>query len=406
VRGIGKSYGISKDRLVRAADDVSLTVDAGAFVALTGASGSGKSTLLHLIGAIERPDSGTIISNGQDVTALHGGGLAAYRRSVGFVFQSYHLLPALTALDNVIAPLLPYRLDRGGRHRPGDRRPARRPDRGRLVSDRRGRCRRRPACLRRRRAVPGPGAAPPPGGPATRGGVKFRVKQNCVARKLGYYERVSSEALEGQQHPAGLRERKKLATRQALGFAAMRLAVQKGLDNVLVDDIAEAVGVSARTFNNYFASKYEAICALSFDRAMRIGTALLERPKAEPLWEAITNAVMSEFAVADSAPDEEWLAGVRLVTSEPALRGEYLKVHAMSQYSLAEAIGVRAYCLAGTTFPRSLAGAVTAAVQAAMEQWLRSDPPTALAPLIRKSLDELAAGMLSTLPQPARAASG
>src|SRR5262249_58746313 len=82
---------------------------AGAFVALTGASGSGKSTLLHLIGAIERPDCGTIISNGEDVTALHGGALAGYRRTVGFVFQSYHLLPALTALDNVIAPVLPYR---------------------------------------------------------------------------------------------------------------------------------------------------------------------------------------------------------------------------------------------------------------------------------------------------------
>ena len=69
LRGIRKSYGIGQDRLVRAADDVTLTIEAGAFVALTGASGSGKSTLLHLIGAIERPDSGTIISNGQEVTA-------------------------------------------------------------------------------------------------------------------------------------------------------------------------------------------------------------------------------------------------------------------------------------------------------------------------------------------------
>ena len=77
LRGICKSYGIGKDRLVRAADDVSLTVGAGAFVALTGTSGSGKSTLLHLIGAIERPDSGAIISSGQDVTALRGGALAA-----------------------------------------------------------------------------------------------------------------------------------------------------------------------------------------------------------------------------------------------------------------------------------------------------------------------------------------
>jgi putative ABC transport system ATP-binding protein len=109
LRGVRKSYGIGKDRPILAASDVSLAVKAGAFVALMGASGSGKSTLLHLIGAIERPDSGTIISNGQDVTALQGGALAGYRRTVGFVFQGYHLLPALTALDNVIAPVLPYR---------------------------------------------------------------------------------------------------------------------------------------------------------------------------------------------------------------------------------------------------------------------------------------------------------
>jgi putative ABC transport system ATP-binding protein len=117
LRGICKSYGIAKDRLVRAADDVSLTVGAGGFVALTGASGSGKSTLLHLIGAIERPDSGTVISNGENVTALQGRALASYRRTVGFVFQSYHLLPALTALDNVIAPVLPYRTSFNKRER-------------------------------------------------------------------------------------------------------------------------------------------------------------------------------------------------------------------------------------------------------------------------------------------------
>jgi putative ABC transport system ATP-binding protein len=117
LRGICKSYGIGKDRLVCAADDVSLTIEAGAFVTLTGASGSGKSTLLHLIGAIERPDSGSVISSGQDVTALRGGALAGYRRTVGFVFQGYHLLPALTALDNVIAPVLPFRTSFNKRER-------------------------------------------------------------------------------------------------------------------------------------------------------------------------------------------------------------------------------------------------------------------------------------------------
>jgi putative ABC transport system ATP-binding protein len=109
LRGINKRYGIGDRREVRAADDVSLNIAQGSFVALTGASGSGKSTLLHLIGALERPDSGTILASGTDVTPLRGGPLAAYRRTVGFVFQRYNLLPALTALDNVIAPLLPYR---------------------------------------------------------------------------------------------------------------------------------------------------------------------------------------------------------------------------------------------------------------------------------------------------------
>jgi putative ABC transport system ATP-binding protein len=117
LRGVTKHYGISKDQQVAAADHISLTIGPGAFVAVTGASGSGKSTLLHLIGAIGRPDSGTIISGGTEVTALRGAPLAAYRRTIGFVFQRYNLLPALTTLDNVIAPVLPYRTSWNKRNR-------------------------------------------------------------------------------------------------------------------------------------------------------------------------------------------------------------------------------------------------------------------------------------------------
>ncbi len=109
LRGVSKRYGAGGGQQVTAADNVSLAVEAGAFVALTGASGSGKSTVLHLMGAIERPDEGTIVSGDTDVTALGGGALAAYRRTVGFVFQRYNLLPALTVLDNVLVPVLPYR---------------------------------------------------------------------------------------------------------------------------------------------------------------------------------------------------------------------------------------------------------------------------------------------------------
>jgi AcrR family transcriptional regulator len=232
---------------------------------------------------------------------------------------------------------------------------------------------------------------------------------------------------EPEHEPAGLRERKKVATRHALGVAALRLAMERGLENVLVEDIAEAAGVSARTFNNYFGSKYEAICALRFDRAMRIGAALRERPADEPLWDAIVAAVMSEYGSADRAFDEDWMASIRLVTSTQALRGEYLKVQAMMQHSLAEAIALRVGfkpCAAGgsgpsgsavspgravsprgsssSMFPRILAASVTAAVQAAMERWLHADPPTALAPVIRSSLAQLADGMRDVLP-PARA---
>src|SRR6202042_2113373 len=109
LRDVSKHYGTASRQPVAAADHVRFTVPRGALTALTGASGSGKSTLLHLIGAIERPDAGTIVSGDTEVTALRGGALAAYRRTVGFVFQRYNLLPALTALDNVVAPVLPYK---------------------------------------------------------------------------------------------------------------------------------------------------------------------------------------------------------------------------------------------------------------------------------------------------------
>src|SRR5690606_4214116 len=95
---------------ISAVDDLSLTCGPGTMTAITGPSGSGKSTLLHLIGAIEQADSGAILIDGEDITLMRRSRLEAYRRTVGFVFQRYHLLPALTALDNVLAPLVPYRV--------------------------------------------------------------------------------------------------------------------------------------------------------------------------------------------------------------------------------------------------------------------------------------------------------
>ena len=112
----------------------------------------------------------------------------------------------------------------------------------------------------------------------------------------------------------GLRERKKLAVRRALSSAAVRLAVERGLENVTIEDITAEADVSVRTFGNYFSSKYEAICALGTDRARRIGAELLARPAHEPLWQALVNAMLAHYEGADQAPDREWLAGLKLVS--------------------------------------------------------------------------------------------
>ncbi len=91
---------------VPAVDDVSFELPRGKMIAIKGASGSGKSTLLNLIGALDRPTSGTIIVDGVDISRMHGGGEVKYRLSkVGFVFQSYYLIPNMTALENVMLPM-------------------------------------------------------------------------------------------------------------------------------------------------------------------------------------------------------------------------------------------------------------------------------------------------------------
>jgi putative ABC transport system ATP-binding protein len=109
VTGVTRTFPAG-DQRIRAVDDVSVSFAPGSMTAITGPSGSGKSTLLHIIGAIERADAGSITVDGRELTRLRRRQLDAYRRTVGFVFQRYHLLPTLTALDNVLAPVLPYRV--------------------------------------------------------------------------------------------------------------------------------------------------------------------------------------------------------------------------------------------------------------------------------------------------------
>jgi putative ABC transport system ATP-binding protein len=106
VKGLTKSFGKGA-ALVRAVDDIDLSVEQGETVAVMGPSGCGKSTLLHMTGGLERPTSGSIMLAGQELTELGERGLARLRRTaVGFVFQAFHLVDELTARENVELPAL------------------------------------------------------------------------------------------------------------------------------------------------------------------------------------------------------------------------------------------------------------------------------------------------------------
>ena len=104
-KDLHKIYG-SGDTEVRALDGVNLSVENGEFVAIVGTSGSGKSTLLHMLGGLDRPTSGSVTVDGKDIFSLKDEALTIFRRrKIGFVFQSYNLVPVLNVYENIVLPI-------------------------------------------------------------------------------------------------------------------------------------------------------------------------------------------------------------------------------------------------------------------------------------------------------------
>jgi AcrR family transcriptional regulator len=180
----------------------------------------------------------------------------------------------------------------------------------------------------------------------------------------------------------GLRERKKQATRQALTAAALRLALEHGFDNLRVEDVAEAAGVSPRTFNNYFPSREAAICAARIDQMQRLADAVRARPAEEALLDAIINTVTAHAYEPNRA---EFL----MIHCNPSLRAEFLRTAAETESPLVEAIAERTGTEPGHLLPQVAAAAVFGALRAALQQWLRSEqsPPYQL--LLRDALNQL-----------------
>lgn len=198
------------------------------------------------------------------------------------------------------------------------------------------------------------------------------------------------------EHPGlSLRERKRLVAREALSAAALRLALDKGLENVRVEDIAAEVGVSARTFNNYFSSKEEAICAITARRNVRIADFLLNRPADEPIWTAVINAVADHYAEMGE-PSREMVERFRLLITNDALRGEFLKAHGEVERRICLAVAQRTGTDAERDLgPRLLAGAIGGAMRVAMQDWFNNHNESKLSERTHAALTELAAGLPS-----------
>ncbi|GAA2888636.1 TetR family transcriptional regulator [Actinoplanes cyaneus] len=169
-----------------------------------------------------------------------------------------------------------------------------------------------------------------------------------------------------QERP-DLRERKKRATQEALREAALRLALEHGTANVRVADIAEAAGVSPRTYNNYFSSREQAIvAAVTARREARIAEATAAQPAHIPLADAVTTAIVQVY----TTPGDDDHPALLLIATDPALRHAFLDTTAGIEAPLTTAMARRLGHTDQDT-ARILAASVTAAVRIALERWLR-----------------------------------
>jgi AcrR family transcriptional regulator len=202
----------------------------------------------------------------------------------------------------------------------------------------------------------------------------------------------------------GLRERKKADTRRALSDAALNLAFERGLENVTRDEIASLAGVSLRTFNNYFNGKYEALAYRQTERMRRGIAALRRRPADEPLWTALTHAVLEPleqdfgdfYGAENRVPSRRELVEVRKLVMNAQVR------NALPQRLFDEFLQVVAE-RTGTDpdrdlYPRLVVAVVRAVGDAAAEAYVRANPPVAITDLIRDGFAAVTAG----LPEPAK----
>ncbi|MFA1542445.1 TetR/AcrR family transcriptional regulator [Actinomadura monticuli] len=194
----------------------------------------------------------------------------------------------------------------------------------------------------------------------------------------------------GQVHrKGGLRERKKEATRRALHEAAMRLAVEHGLDEVTVEAIADAAGVSRRTFSNYFGGKEEALLYGGEQRMASLVEIFESRPPDESSWTALRASVGSVHEQYGEL-DPQWAAQLRLARNHPSVLARQLAHYAELERSLTGLIAARDGLPAGSLRPRIMAAAFMAALRIASQIWIEERPHRSMPEVAEETLTEMA----------------
>ncbi|MFD7868709.1 TetR family transcriptional regulator [Streptomyces sp. NPDC057682] len=190
------------------------------------------------------------------------------------------------------------------------------------------------------------------------------------------------------ERAVGLRERKKQATRQAVHEAALRLTVELGFDQVTVEAVADAAGISRRTFSNYFAGKEDALLHGEEQQIRELVRAVRERPQEEDAWPALRAAV-ALFAERVPPPEREWAVRTRLAMGHPSLLARQLANHAAMERDLADAVAGRGSGTGAPVRPLVLAAAFLAALRIAMRIWIEEDLAREPAEVIDEVLEEM-----------------
>ncbi|MEV4178681.1 MULTISPECIES: TetR/AcrR family transcriptional regulator [unclassified Nonomuraea] len=186
---------------------------------------------------------------------------------------------------------------------------------------------------------------------------------------------------------AGLRERKKAETRQAVHEATLRLTIERGLDHVTVEAIADAANISRRTFSNYFDSKED---ALLYGDEQHLGTLVRrvrEQPAGQSAWRALRGA-MESLHDESGVPDREWHMRARLAMRHPSLRARQLASRFRLENELSQAVTGRER--PGDAAPELVTAAFLAALRVASQWWCAEHETRTLRELTGQAFDQMA----------------